>query len=83
MERRTLDGEIRRRGRHFAVLTQVRGLDAILEKEARERRRQPGRSAQIRSDRRCEEKPTGFIVAFRRSSPGAMIWHIWVEAGAG
>jgi cytochrome o ubiquinol oxidase subunit I len=70
---------------NFAVLPQVRSLDALWSKKQRERAQ-----AQSPKERKFEpiEVPknsaAGFIIAFFAVVAGfAMIWHIWWMAGVG
>jgi len=72
-------------GWNFAVLPQVRGLDALWNKKQRERTQaQPAQERKFDPIEVPKNSPTGFIIAFFAVVAGfAMIWHIWWMAGAG
>jgi cytochrome o ubiquinol oxidase subunit 1 len=72
-------------GWNFAVLPQVRGLDALWNKKQRERTQaQPTQERKFDPIEVPKNSATGFIIAFFAVVAGfAMIWHIWWMAGAG
>jgi cytochrome o ubiquinol oxidase subunit 1 len=71
---------------NFAVLPQVRGLDALWNRKQRERTQQaqPTKERKFDSIEMPKSSATGVITAFFAVITGfALIWHIWWMAGAG
>jgi cytochrome o ubiquinol oxidase subunit 1 len=69
---------------NFAMLPQVRDLDALWNRKQRERTAQPMKDRKFESIDIPKNSATGFITAFFAVVTGfAMIWHIWWMAGAG
>jgi cytochrome o ubiquinol oxidase subunit 1 len=69
---------------NFAVLPQVRDLDALWNRKQRERTARPMKDRKFESIEIPKNSATGFITAFFAVVTGfAMIWHIWWMAGAG
>jgi len=69
---------------NFAVLPQVRDLDALWNRKQRERTAQPMKDRKFESIDIPKNSATGFITAFFAVVTGfAMIWHIWWMAAAG
>jgi cytochrome o ubiquinol oxidase subunit 1 len=71
---------------NFAVLPQVRDLDALWNKKQRERTQQaqPPKERKFEPIEMPKNSAAGFITAFFAVVTGfALIWHIWWMAGAG
>jgi cytochrome o ubiquinol oxidase subunit 1 len=71
---------------NFAVLPQVRDIDALWNGKQRQRTQQdhPARERQLEPIDVPKNSPVGFVIAFFAVVTGfAMIWHIWWMAGAG
>jgi cytochrome o ubiquinol oxidase subunit 1 len=71
---------------NFAVLPQVRDLDALWNKKQRERTQQaqPPKERKFEPIEMPKNSAIGFVTAFFAVVTGfAMIWHIWWMAGAG
>jgi cytochrome o ubiquinol oxidase subunit 1 len=71
---------------NFAVLPQVKDLDALWNKKQRERTQQaqPTKERNFEPIEMPKNSATGFIIAFFAVVSGfALIWHIWWMAGVG